>query len=51
MSGLILFDTSRMIHDGETNYVVMTVSLFANIYVMFVHLLNLFAALSGGDSN
>jgi modulator of FtsH protease len=50
MSGLILFDTSRMIHGGETNYVVMTVSLFANIYVMFVHLLNLFSALSGGDN-
>ncbi len=50
MSGMILFDTSRMIHGGETNYVVMTVSLFANIYVMFVHLLNLFSALSGGDS-
>jgi modulator of FtsH protease len=50
MSGLILFDTSRMIHGGETNYVIMTVSLFANIYVMFVHLLNLFSALSGGDN-
>lgn len=50
MSGLILFDTSRMIHGGETNYVVMTVSLFANIYVMFVHLLNLFAAFTGGDN-
>lgn len=49
MSGLILFDTSRMIHGGETNYVVMTVSLFANIYVLFIHLLNLFAALSGDN--
>lgn len=49
MSGLILFDTSRMIHGGETNYVVMTVSLFANIYVMFVHLLNLFSALSSDN--
>ncbi len=49
MSGLILFDTSRMVHGGETNYVVMTVSLFANIYVMFLHLLNLFAAFSGDN--
>lgn len=49
MSGLILFDTSRMVHGGETNYVVMTVSLYANIYVMFVHLLNLFAAFSGDN--
>lgn len=47
MSGLILFDTSRMVNGGETNYVVMTVSLFANIYVMFLHLLSLFAAFSG----
>jgi len=47
MSGMILFDTSRMINGGETNYVMMTVSLFADIYVMFVHLLNLFAFLSG----
>jgi len=49
MSGLILFDTSRMVNGGETNYVVMTVSLFANLYVMFIHLLNLFSALSGDN--
>jgi len=47
MSGMILFDTSRMVNGGEDNYVVMTVSLFANIYVMFLHLLNLFSAFSG----
>ena len=41
MSGLILFDTSRMVHGGINNYVIMTVSLFANIYVLFIHLLNL----------
>ncbi len=49
MSGMILFDTSRMVHGGETNYVIMTVSLFADIYVMFVHLLNLFSALNGDN--
>ena len=42
MAGLILFDTSRMIHDPHANYIMMTVSIYANIYVMFVHLLNLF---------
>ena len=47
MSGLILFDTSRMVRGGESNYVIMTVSLFANIYVMFIHLLNLFSLTSG----
>jgi modulator of FtsH protease len=47
VSAAILFDTSRMVHDGETNYVMMTVSLYANIYVLFLHLLNLFHAFSG----
>ena len=42
MAGLILYDTSRMIHDPNANYIMMTVSIYANIYVMFVHLLNLF---------
>lgn len=49
MSGMILFDTSRMIHGGETNYVMLTVSLFANIYVLFVHLLNLFSAFHSSE--
>jgi modulator of FtsH protease len=47
VSAAILFDTSRMVHDGQTNYVMMTVSLYANIYVLFLHLLNLFHAFSG----
>lgn len=49
MSGMILFDTSRMVHGGEDNYVVMTVSLFANIYVLFLHLLNLITAFTGHE--
>jgi modulator of FtsH protease len=49
MSALILFDTSRMIHGGETNPVVLTVSLFGSIAVMFLHLLRLFAAFAGED--
>ena len=49
MSGLILYDTSRMIHGGETNYIMMTVSLYANIYVLFVHLLNLFSVMHGNE--
>ena len=47
MSGMILFDTSRMVNGGEDNYVMMTVSLFANIYVLFTHMLNLVSGLSG----
>ncbi len=46
MSGMILYDTSRMVHGGENNYIMMTVSLYANIYVLFVHLLNLFSLTS-----
>lgn len=44
MSASILFDTSRMVNGGEDNYVMMTVSLFADIYVLFLHLLNLTSA-------
>ena len=49
MSGLILFDTSRMVHGGETNYVLMTVSLFTNIFVLFIHMLNLFSAFNSSE--
>ncbi|CCQ11823.1 Putative TEGT family carrier/transport protein [Pseudoalteromonas luteoviolacea B = ATCC 29581] len=41
MSGLILFDTSRIINGGETNYVLATVSLYLNIYNLFTSLLAL----------
>lgn len=44
MSGFILFDTSRMVNGGEDNYLVMTVSLYLNIYNIFVSLLNLLGA-------
>ncbi len=49
MSGMILFDTSRIIHGGETNYIRATVSLYLNIYNLFIHLLSLLTALSGDD--
>lgn len=49
MSGLILFDTSRIINGGETNYIRATVSLYLNIYNLFIHLLHLLTALTGGD--
>lgn len=49
MSGLILFDTSRIIHGGETNYIRATVSLYLNIYNIFVHLLHLIAMFSGRE--
>lgn len=49
MSGFILFDTSRIINGGETNYIMATVSLYLNIYNIFVHLLHLLGALGGDD--
>jgi len=49
MSGLILFDTSRIINGGETNYIRATVSLYLNIYNLFIHLLHLLTAFSGDD--
>ena len=49
MSGFILYDTSRMIHGGESNYVMMTVSLYLNIYNLFISLLHIVGALSSDD--
>jgi modulator of FtsH protease len=41
MSGMILFETSNIIHGGETNYIMATVSLFVAIYNLFLSLLQL----------
>ena len=41
MSGFILFDTSRMVNGGETNYVVATVGLYLSIFNIFISLLNI----------
>ncbi|WP_330926405.1 Bax inhibitor-1/YccA family protein [Candidatus Sororendozoicomonas aggregata] len=41
MSGFILYDTSRIIHGGETNYIRATVSLYLDIYNLFTSLLAL----------
>ena len=47
MSGFILFDTSRIINGGETNYINATVGLFLSIYNIFQSLLLLLGM--GGD--
>jgi len=46
MSGLILFETSNIIHGGETNYVMATVSLFVSIFNLFTSLLQLLGFLN-----
>jgi len=39
MSGFILYDTSRIVNGGETNYVMATVGLFLSLYNIFQSLL------------
>jgi modulator of FtsH protease len=45
--GLILFETSRIVNGGETNYVMATVGLFVSVFNLFVSLLNLLGVGSG----
>ena len=49
MSGLILMDTSRIVHGGETNYIRATVGLYLSIFNLFVHLLHLLGVFGGDD--
>jgi modulator of FtsH protease len=46
-SGYILFDISRIVNGGETNYITATLAVYLDIYNIFVHLLHLLMALSG----
>lgn len=41
MAGLILFQTSQIIHGGETNYILATVTLYVAIYNLFTSLLHI----------
>jgi len=46
-SAYILYDISQIIHGGETNYVMATMTLYLDIYNIFVHLLSLLMAFAG----
>ncbi|MDO8810757.1 MAG: Bax inhibitor-1/YccA family protein [Gallionella sp.] len=46
-SAFILYDVSRIVHGGETNYVMATLGLFMSIYNLFLSLLQLLMAFSG----
>jgi modulator of FtsH protease len=46
MAGFILYDTSNIVQGHYTNYVMATVSLYLNIYNLFVHLLSLVGVMS-----
>ena len=46
-SGYILYDISRVVTGGETNYISATLAVYLDIYNLFVHLLNLLMILAG----
>lgn len=48
-SGAILMTTSSIIHNGETNYIQATVSLYVSLYNLFVSFLNIFGAFGSDD--
>jgi len=49
MSGLILYQTSSIIHGGETNYIIATVTLYVSIYNLFTSLLHIFGVMGGDE--
>lgn len=48
-SACILFQTSAIIHGGERNYIMATISLYVSIYNLFVSLLQIFGIMGGDD--
>ncbi len=46
-SAYILYDVSQIVNGGETNYVMATMTLYLDIYNIFVNLLSLLMAFSG----
>ncbi|NWG87392.1 MAG: Bax inhibitor-1/YccA family protein [Hydrogenophilaceae bacterium] len=46
-SAFILYDVSRVVNGGETNYVMATLAIYLDIYNLFVNLLQLLMALMG----
>ena len=49
MAGLILYQTSNIIHGGETNYIMATVTLFVAIFNLFTSLLHLLGVTGGQE--
>ncbi len=48
-SGFILYDVSRIVNGGETNYVMATMGLYMSIYNLFTSLLQLLTGLMGSN--
>ena len=49
MAGLILYQTSDIIHGGETNYIMATVTLYVAIFNLLTSLLHLIGFMTGDD--
>lgn len=49
MSGMILWQTSEILHGGETNYIMATVSLYITLFNLFLSLLQILGVVSGDD--
>ena len=49
MCGLILWQTSNMVHGGETNYIMATITLYIAFYNLFTSLLHLLGFFGGDD--
>jgi len=49
MSGLILYETSNIIHGGETNYIMATVTLYVSIFNLFASLLHLLGFMNSDE--
>jgi modulator of FtsH protease len=49
MAGLILYQTSALVHGGETNYIMATITLYVAIYNLFTSLLHLLGVFGGDD--
>jgi len=49
-SGFILYDVSRIVNGGETNYVMATLSLYMSIYNLFTSLLQLLMGTMGSNN-
>lgn len=48
-SGYILFNTSQILHGGETNYIMATISLYLDILNLFLSLLRILSYFAGGN--
>lgn len=49
-SGLILLQTSQIINNGETNYIMATITLYVSLYNLFLSLLQLFGAMGNRNN-